>query len=229
MTSGEREWHLMSMSPSAEVSAVTKPLLRGVSHQVSFFIALAAGLWLIFKAEGAMRWGCVVYTFALCGQFAVSALYHRPNWKRPEVRQWWRRLDHAFIMILIAGTGTPIALGIAPEASRALLILLWGGATLGVLRALVWITAPKPVAAGLALLLAWLTSPYIPELRAAMGTGATTWLVVGGVLYSLGALAYATKRPNPWPTVFGYHEIFHAFVVLAAACHFVSVVTVVTA
>lgn len=157
----------------------------------------------------------------------MSALYHRPNWKRPEVRQWWRRLDHAFIMILIAGTGTPIALGIAPEASRTLLFLLWGGATLGVLRALVWITAPKPVAAALALTLAWLTSPYIPELRAAMGEGATTWLVVGGVLYSLGAIAYATKRPNPWPTVFGYHEVFHAFVVLAAACHFVSVVSVV--
>jgi hemolysin III len=218
----------MSTSTTAEASALTKPLLRGVSHQVSFFIALAAGLWLISRAGGTMRWGCVVYTFALCGQFAVSALYHRPNWKRPEVRQWWRRLDHAFIMILIAGTGTPISISIGTETSRTLLIVLWCGATLGALRALVWITAPKPVAAGIALVLAWLSFPYLPELSASMGPSATRWLVVGGVLYSLGALAYATKRPNPWPKVFGYHEIFHAFVVLAAACHFVSVVSVVT-
>lgn len=207
--------------------APQKPLLRGWSHQVSFFIALIAGGWLIWRAEGGMKWACAVYTLALAGQFAVSALYHRPNWKKPEVRQWWRRLDHAFIMILIAGTGTPLALSIAPEASRTLLFLLWGGASLGVLRALFWITAPKPVAAGLALTLAWFCSPFLPELKAALGANATTWLLVGGVLYSVGAIAYATRKPDPWPRVFGYHEIFHAFVVLAAACHFGAVTFVV--
>jgi hemolysin III len=209
------------------VSAVLKPQLRGVSHQVSFFVAAAAGAWLLSQARGAMFWGCVVYLFALCGQFGVSALYHRPTWQ-PAARQWWRRLDHSFIVILIAGTGTPLALKLPPDDSRALLLVLWVGAGLGVLRALVWITAPKPVAALVALGLAWFTSPFIPALNSGLGTVSVAWLLGGGVLYSLGALAYATKRPNPWPAVFGYHEVFHAFVVLAAACHFVVVARVVT-
>jgi len=209
------------------VSAILKPQLRGVSHQVSFFVAAAAGAWLLSQARGAMFWGCVVYLFALCGQFAVSALYHRPTWQ-PVARQWWRRLDHSFIVILIAGTGTPLALKLPPDDSRALLLVLWVGAGLGVLRALVWITAPKPVAALVALGLAWFTSPFIPALNSGLGTVSVAWLLGGGVLYSLGALAYATKRPNPWPAVFGYHEVFHAFVVLAAACHFVVVARVVT-
>ncbi|MFO0593707.1 MAG: hemolysin III family protein [Myxococcaceae bacterium] len=204
-----------------------KPALRGVSHQVAFFVAIAAGTWLLSRATGRMWWGVFFYLCALCGQFAVSALYHRPAWK-PAARQWWRRLDHAFIMILIAGTGTPLAMAIEPASSRTLLMLLWGGAGLGVLRALVWITAPKPIAAALALALAWFMSPFLPELNAVLGRTGVVWLLVGGVLYSVGALAYAFKRPNPWPSVFGYHEIFHAFVILAAACHFVAVALVVT-
>jgi hemolysin III len=207
-------------------ATLIKPQLRGVSHQVSFFVAAAAGAWLLTKASGTMFWGCVVYLFALCGQFAVSALYHRPTWT-PAARQWWRRLDHSFIVILIAGTGTPLALELPPDASRSLLLILWVCAGLGVLRALVWIHAPKPVAAIVALGLAWFTSPFIPTLNAALGTASVARLLVGGVLYSLGAVAYATKRPNPWPAVFGYHEVFHAFVVLAAGCHFVSVSLVV--
>jgi len=207
-------------------TAPVKPQLRGVSHQISFFVAAAAGAWLLTKASGPMVWGVVVYLAALCGQFAVSALYHRPTWQ-PAARQWWRRLDHSFIVILIAGTGTPLALELPPEASRSLLIILWVGASLGVLRALVWITAPKPVAAIYALAFAWFTTPFVPGLRDALGTAVVAWLLGGGVLYSLGAAAYALKKPNPWPTVFGYHEVFHAFVVLAAACHFVSVSLVV--
>lgn len=210
------------MESTALADPVIKPQLRGVSHQISFFIAAAAGAWLLSHASGAMFWGCVVYLVALCGQFAVSALYHRPTWG-PVARQWWRRLDHSFIMILIAGTSTPLALALPPESSRPFLVILWAGAGLGVLRALFWITAPKPVAAILALVLAWLSAPFVPALNAALGTTTVVWIFVGGLLYSLGAVAYATKRPNPWPRVFGYHEVFHAFVVLAAAAHFVAV------
>ena len=204
--------------------APVKPLLRGVSHQVSFFIAALCGVWLLSRAEGAMFWGCVVYLLSLCGQFAISAAYHRPTWQ-PAARQWWRRADHAAIMLLIAGTATPIALGIAN--GKTLLLMVWAGATLGVLRALFWIHAPKWVATVLALLLAWMMSPYLGELRSGLGATTAGWLLAGGVLYSLGALAYAFKRPDPWPAIFGYHEVFHAFVVLAAACHFVAVARVV--
>lgn len=207
-------------------SLTVKPRLRGVSHQVAFFVALAAGGWLLSQAHGPLFWACVVYLVTLSGQFAVSAAYHRPTWP-PAARQWWRRVDHAFIMLLIAGTGTPLAVALPPESSHSLLLVLWGGATLGVLRALVWITAPKWVATALALALAWFMWPYTTELGAALGDVTVRWVVVGGVLYSIGAVAYATKRPDPWPTTFGYHEVFHAFVILAAACHFVAVARVV--
>ncbi len=207
-------------------SAPIKPQLRGVLHQISFFVALAAGTWLLSKTNGRMFWACLVYLVALCGQLAVSALYHRLTWA-PNARQWWRRLDHSFIMILIAGTGTPLAITLPPGSSRAVLLLLWGGAALGVLRALVWITAPKPLVAVLALALAWFSSPFMPALSAVLGTTSVAWLLAGGVIYSLGAVVYALKRPDPWPAVFGYHEVFHTLVVVGAACHFVTVTRVV--
>lgn len=205
-----------------------KPRLRGVLHQVSFFVALAAGAVLLARASGALRWASLVYLVTLCGQFAVSALYHRPTWG-PTARQWWRRLDHAFIMMLIAGTGTPLAVAMPLESGRGLLLLLWAGAALGVVRALVWITAPKPVVAVLALALAWLSTPFLPAMGRALGPLNIALFLGGGVVYSLGALAYALKRPNPWPAVFGYHEVFHACVALGAAFHFVVVARVVEA
>lgn len=209
----------------AEENTPPKPRLRGVSHQVSFFLTLIAGAWLISMADSATRWACAIYIASLAGQFGVSALYHRPNWK-PETRQWWRRLDHAFIMVLIAGTGTPLAMKLPPATMTTVLWVLWSAAGLGVLRALVWITAPKPVAALLALTAAWLMSPFLPDFNRALGAGAVTWLLAGGVFYSLGAAAYALKRPNPWPRTFGYHEIFHALVIVAAVCHFIAIAVV---
>jgi hemolysin III len=203
-----------------------KPRLRGVQHQIAFFVALAAGTWLLTQTSGAMFWACLVYLLALCGQLGVSALYHRITWA-PKARQWWRRLDHSFIMMLIAGTGTPLAVALPTDATRTFLLLLWGGAALGVLRALVWITAPKPLVAVLALALAWFSYPFMPGLRSVMGTTSIVWLLSGGIIYSLGAVAYALKWPDPWPSVFGYHEVFHTLVVVGAACHFVTVTRVV--
>lgn len=206
--------------------APVKPQLRGVLHQISFFLAAAAGAWLLTRAEGRMSWAVVIYLVSLCGQFAVSALYHRITWQ-PVARSWWRRLDHSFIMILIAGTGTPLATALPVEAARPLLVLLWSGAGLGVLRALVWISAPKPLVAALALALAWFSVPFMPAMSAAMGPTSLGLFLGGGVVYSLGALTYALKRPNPWPAVFGYHEVFHALVCLGALAHFIAVARVV--
>ena len=208
------------------LSAPLKPQLRGVLHQISFFIALAFGAWLLTRASGPMFWACVVYLASLCGQFAVSALYHRVTWQ-PTARQWWRRMDHSMIMILIAGTGTPLAVALPSESTRTFLMLLWGGAALGVLRALVWITAPKPLVALLALALAWFSYPFMPALNHMMGTTSVVFFLGGGVIYSLGAVTYALKKPDPWPAVFGYHEVFHTLVVIGAACHFVAVTRVV--
>jgi len=208
------------------LTAPVKPQLRGVFHQVSFFIALAAGAWLLTRAHGTMFWACVVYLVSLCGQFAVSALYHRLTWQ-PKARQWWRRLDHSFIMILIAGTGTPLAVALPSESTRTFLMLLWGCAAIGVIRAMVWITAPKPLVAVLALALAWFSYPFMPALHAAMGTASVVWFLGGGVVYSLGAVVYALKKPDPWPATFGYHEVFHTLVCLGAVGHFVAVTRVV--
>lgn len=203
-----------------------KPRLRGVLHQVAFFIAALAGAWLLTRAQGALFWACVVYVIALCGQLGVSASYHRGTW-RPDVGRWWRRLDHAFIMVLIAGTATPLFVFTHTERLSFALTVLWIGAGIGVLRALFWVHAPRWIATGLALALAWCMSPYVPELHRSLGDTNTAWLVAGGLLYSVGAVTYATKRPDPWPKTFGYHEVWHTFVVTAAACQFVAIARMV--
>jgi hemolysin III len=198
-----------------------KPLMRGVSHQVFFFIALAAGAVLVAFAP-TTRLGCLVYAFSLAGLLGISALYHRRNWGT-NARQWMRRLDHAAIVVLIAGTGTPFALQLASPSRERFLLVIWTGAAIGALRAMLWVNAPKLLVTLIAIALGWAAVPFVPELRQAVGSQTFAWLLVGGVLYSAGAVAYATKRPNPWPRVFGYHEVFHAFVIAASICHFVAV------
>jgi len=211
------------MSATAELTRtdLVKPRLRGVSHQVSFFVALVAGVTLVALSPGA-RWGLAVYAASLCAMFGVSALYHRPTWSAP-ARKWMRRLDHAAIFVLIAGTGTPLALTVPGDDGKKLLLVMWAGTAVGVVRGVAWITAPKWLVAVLAVAVAWAAAPFFPALAAHVGAGTFAWVVAGGVLYMLGALAYALRRPNPWPRTFGYHEVFHALVVLAAACHFVAV------
>ncbi|GMU60469.1 MAG: hemolysin III family protein [Myxococcales bacterium] len=204
------------------VNELEKPRLRGVSHLVSFFVALAAGAVLIALVPAQVRAGLAIYTASLCTMFGVSAAYHRPTWS-PGARRWMRRLDHAAIFVLIAGTGTPFALLLPERDGKKMLALLWIGAAVGVVRAVVWIGAPKVLVALLALAMAWASVPFFSTLVAHLGAGTFGWIAAGGVLYTLGALAYATKRPNPWPRTFGYHEVFHALVVAGAVCHFVAV------
>lgn len=204
--------------------APVKPLLRGVLHEVAFFLALVAGLALVLAAQGRTATvACAVYVVSLCGLLGTSALYHRITWK-PRARQRMRRLDHAAIFVLIAGTYTPLALTLPAAAAHRLLLIVWIGAALGLVRALFWISAPKWVVAVLALAVGWVAVFYLPDIQAATSGAVLALIATGGVLYSLGALAYAFKRPNLWPRVFGYHELFHALVVLAAAAHFAAVV-----
>jgi hemolysin III len=200
---------------------LARPLLRGWFHLAALPLALVAGAGLFAQTHSARATIAVAaYTASLAVLFGVSALYHRVTWS-PGARQWMRRLDHSAIFILIAGTFTPF--GAAIPSGGPLLLAAWGGAALGIVQALFWIHAPKPVTVLAYLLMGWMGALFLPEIQRAYGTDALLWLAGGGVLYTLGALAYALKRPNFWPGVFGYHELFHVMVVAAACCHFVAV------
>jgi hemolysin III len=206
-----------------------KPLLRGVSHEVAAGVALAGWAWLTVLAQSPRaQVAANVYGSSLVALFLVSALYHRRTWS-PRTRSWMRRLDHAAIFVLIAGTYTPLCLLLAPPLGRSLLTVAWVGALLGVGLSIFWIQAPKPLVALAAVVLGWVIVPTIPSVYAAVGGLGLSFIGVGGLAYTLGAVAYATRRPDPWPRTFGYHEVFHALVVLAAALHFAMVAGVVRA
>jgi hemolysin III len=201
-----------------------KPRLRGVVHQWSFFVALAAGIALVVLAPaGRATAACAVYALALCGLLGTSALYHRINW-RPTVRAWMRRLDHSMIFVLIAGTYTPFAvLVLSGTVQDVVLLGVWVGAAAGIVFTLVWIRAPKWLTATAYITLGWFSLVALPQIVERTGVGALTLLTAGGVAYTAGAVIYARRRPDPRPAVFGYHELFHVLVVVAALAHFVAV------
>ena len=206
--------------PNAAASPRTKPLLRGVSHEIAAGVALAGLVALVLLASGPRaRVGALVYGASLVALFSVSALYHRANWS-PRAYLWMRRLDHSAIFLLIAGTFTPLCLLLGDPRAHAMLAVVWAGAGLGVLRALVWPRAPRMVATALYLLLGWAALPLVPAMYRALGAGSIALLAAGGLLYSVGAVIYATRRPDPFPRVFGYHEVFHALVIAAAGLHY---------
>jgi hemolysin III len=201
-------------------SAPAKPLLRGVFHQIAAPVAFGASALLAAAATpGRARTAALVYGATLFALFLTSALYHRPNWP-PRARALMRRLDHAAILLLIAGTYTPFCLVLGGKAGNALLVLIWVGAALGLLRAILWARAPRPIVAAIYVLLGWVVVPVMPSLLAVLGTPAVALLGAGGLVYTLGAVVYATKRPDPIPRILGYHEVFHAMVIAAAALHF---------
>jgi hemolysin III len=198
-----------------------KPLLRGVSHEIAAFAALAAWIGLTLAAPSPRaRAAGSIYGATLLALFTVSALYHRPTWA-PRARLFWRRLDHSAIFLLIAGTYTPFCLLLGGSAGRALLAVVWTGAAAGVVQSVAWPTAPKPLVAVVYVVLGWVVIPVLPALRLQLGAPFIGLLAAGGIAYSLGAAVYALRRPDPFPRVFGYHEVFHALVVAAAVLHFV--------
>ncbi|TMA34015.1 MAG: hemolysin III [Deltaproteobacteria bacterium] len=206
---------------------MAKPRLRGVSHELAFFAALGAGAVLVALAPHRTAVAAAVYALSLAIMQGTSALYHRPNWS-PGPRRWMRRADHAAIFLLIAGTYTPFTL-LLPAHRAAMLALAWGGAAAGILQSLFWVYAPRALMAALYIALGWAIVVFWPPLHAALGAGGLFFLVLGGVLYSIGAIIYTARHPDPSPAVFGYHEIFHVLVVAAAVCHFAVVVGVVRA
>ena len=199
-----------------------KPRFRGRSHEWAFFASLGLIPALISAAPpGSARLAAAIYAASVAGLFGASALYHRVTWQRPSARRWMRRLDHAMIFVLIAGTYTPFAL-VAIEGSigDVILIVVWAGALAGVVLKLVWIDAPKALIAGAYVALGWVAVAALPSMVDAIGLAGTALVLLGGLLYSAGALIYVLKRPDPSPTVFGYHEIFHLLVIVAAALQY---------
>ncbi|MFC0673038.1 PAQR family membrane homeostasis protein TrhA [Brachybacterium hainanense] len=203
---------------------LAKPRLRGMIHLIAFPSALLAGLTLVALGETlAARLACMVFIATAGLLFGISATYHRGTW-RPEHALMLRRFDHANIFLIIAGTYTPIAVAnLQPRSALTLLIIAWSGAAIGVLFRLFWTGAPRWLYVPAYVALGWVAIFYMPQIVAG-GGWAVAWLIIaGGLCYTLGALVYGFKRPDPSPTWFGFHEIFHAFTVAGFTCHFIAV------
>ncbi|WP_433314829.1 PAQR family membrane homeostasis protein TrhA [Micromonospora sp. CA-269861] len=206
---------------------IGKPRMRGWLHTYAFFVALVCGIVLCSIAATRPGWAplvsCLIYSLTVCGLFGTSALYHRRVWSERGY-QVMRRMDHSMIFVFIAGTYTPLcAMLLAPRPATVMLALVWGGALAGVAVKVVWPHAPRWVSAPLYLALGWVAVAMLPEILHGGGVAALVLLIIGGAIYSVGAVFYALRRPNPWPTVFGHHEFFHACTLLAALCHHIAI------
>jgi hemolysin III len=201
-----------------------KPLLRGVLHQVAFMASLVVGTLLIVGADGGRRHAAAaVFAGSVAACFGASALYHRGNWT-PRLRLWLRRLDHAGVYLLIAGTYTPVCLLVLQRPwSTVVLAIVWAAAAAAALLKFVWVDAPRWLAAAIGISLGWMAVVVLPQLITRLEAAAVILLAAGGVAYTVGAVVYARRRPDPAPNVFGYHELFHALTIVAVACQYVAI------
>jgi hemolysin III len=198
--------------------------MRGTLHEIAFFVSVPAGIALIALANtGKARFAAIVFATGLVGVFGASAAYHRVAWSVP-ARKRMKRLDHSMIFVLIAGTYTPFAVLVLDDPmSSVVLAGVWGGAAAGIVFTLLWIDAPAWLVAAAYIALGWFSIVAIPQIVDRTGAGALALLAAGGAAYTAGAVIYARKRPDPRPASFGYHEIFHVLVVVAAAAHFAAI------
>ncbi|MFG1649058.1 hemolysin III family protein [Micromonospora sp. NPDC049275] len=206
---------------------IGKPRMRGWLHTYAFFVAVVCGIVLCSIAATRPGWAplvsCAIYSLTVCGLFGTSALYHRRVWSERGY-QVMRRMDHCMIFVFIAGTYTPLcAMLLSTRQATVMLALVWGGALAGVALKVIWPHAPRWVSAPLYLALGWVAVAMLPQILHGGGVAALVLLITGGAIYSVGAVFYALRRPNPWPTVFGHHEFFHACTLLAALCHHIAI------
>lgn len=219
----------MTVATVSEQSPETnRPRLRGWLHFWSFFVSIVTGAALIALAastvSGKAALATSIYGVTVLGLFGVSALYHRRTWTTAMARTWMKRLDHSMIFVFIAGTYTPFTL-LAMDRVTGYVVLgvVWGGAIAGVTMKLLWPQAPRWLSVPIYIALGWVAVFVLPQLLHHAGVTALVLLLVGGALYTIGAIFYATRWPDPWPKTFGYHEFFHAATVLAAICHYVAI------
>jgi hemolysin III len=200
------------------------PALRGVLHQWAFWFALAAAAALVALAPpGVPRVAALVYGAGLCLMLAASALYHRLECS-PRLRSVLCRIDHSAIYVFMAASYTPVGLLVLDGTARWMVLgSVWGGCLAGVALSVAWVTAPRVLFALTYVALGWVIVIAFPQLTAELELAALVLLGAGGLLYTAGAVIYAMRRPDPWPSTFGFHEIFHALVVAAALTHFVAI------
>jgi hemolysin III len=204
-----------------------KPRMRGRLHQYAFFVAVICGVVLCSLAAtrpGAAPFvSCLIYSVTVCGLFGISALYHRRGWTERGY-QVMRRMDHSMIFIFIAGTNTPFCvLLLDTTTATVFLSLVWAGALGGVALKVIWPELPRWIGAPLYLALGWVAVAIMPDILHRGGVADLVLLAAGGLAYSVGAILYAMRRPNPWPTVFGHHEFFHACTLVAAILHHIAI------
>jgi hemolysin III len=207
---------------AASFDPALKPRLRGVLHRWAFAAALVAGVALVLEAGSfRARSAAAVYGLSVAALFGTSALYHGVDWRTPRRRRWMRRLDHTMIFVLIAGTYTPFGLLVLHGVvSVVILVTVWSATLAGALFKLIWIDAPAWPIAITYIAVGWIAVIAIPQLVDRLGIAAVGALALGGLLYSAGAVIYARQRPDPVPAVFGYHEVFHLLVIVAAALQY---------
>ncbi|HEY6961530.1 MAG TPA: hemolysin III family protein [Gaiellaceae bacterium] len=202
---------------------LVRPLLRGTLHGAAFVAAVVVGILVVAAAPDGRVAPTAIFAATAALMLGTSTLYHRVTWG-PRARLWMRRADHAGIYLLIAGTYTPVSLIALRGAWRpTVLAIVWGGAAAAILMKFCWVHAPKWLAAVIGVALGWAGVAAMPQIAAHAGIAPLVLLAAGGVAYTIGAVVYATRRPDPVPHVFGYHEVFHALTIVALACQYVAI------
>jgi len=210
---------------------IGKPRMRGWLHTYAFFVAAVCGIVLTTLAAtqagrpGIAPWlSCATYSLTVCGLFGTSALYHRRVWS-PRGYKLMRRLDHSMIFVFIAGTYTPFSVLLLSGTTRVVILAtVWGGAVLGVgMKQILAMSRHRCLSAPLYIALGWVAVAVLPDILRAGGVTALVLTLAGGAFYTVGAVFYALRKPNPWPTVFGHHEFFHACTLVAAICHQIAI------
>jgi hemolysin III len=202
-------------------ASATRPRFRGVSHRIAFFLTIPLGVALGLEVEtSAGRVAAIAFGTSVVTMFGASALYHTVDW--PEARRrWMRRLDHAGIYALIAGSYTPVGLLVLRGNWRLVVLgIVWTGAAIAIALKFFWLDAPKWLSAVIGIGLGWVAIAVLPQIFDRVGIAGSVLVLAGGLAYTAGALVYALRRPDPLPAVFGYHEVFHALVIVAVACQY---------
>jgi hemolysin III len=211
------------MAAAGQIPVRVKPRLRGVFHEAGFFAAVVLAIPLTIEAEpGRARISAIVFSCCLALCFGASALYHRPTWS-PVVRSWLARLDHAGVYLLIAGTYTPFGLLVFSHTwALVVLTIVYSGVAAAIALKVFWVQAPKWLSAAIGIGLGWVGVAAVSQF-VKVGTPGITLVFIGGLFYTVGAIVYARKRPDPRPAVFGYHEIFHLCTLAAAGCQYAAI------
>jgi hemolysin III len=208
---------------AAEGTVAQRPRLRGVLHAVAFGVSCLIGALFVAATPDGRGLAAVVFAAAASVMLGTSALYHRISWS-PGRRLWMRRADHAALFLLIAGTYTPVALiGLHGAWRTSVLAVVWSGAAVAAVTKMCWVRSPKWLSVAIGIALGWVGVVALPQLAHNVGLAPLFLLAAGGVAYTVGALVYALRRPDPLPRVFGYHELFHALTIVALSCQYVAV------